>query len=419
MELLKLSQFDLEALVDTSLIDNPFSEADNSVQDITEYKEIDYGIVRKNNDELLEFEIPDDNKNDLIEHVMPQLDSHIKSQNDEQIFMILLESLNSKGYLSTSIEDLRKILSVNEETLIDYLHALQHVDPLGLGSRDLKECLLIQLNELEDVDFEKVIVEKYLEQLSRGDFLKIAKKENKSLDDVKNALVRIQQLNPIPANGFKVNEKTVYIIPDVMVSVNENELDIQFNSNLDYKLKLNQQNYDLYKSASLDVQSKEFLKEKLNNFNYLKYSIYRRNMTIKKIFLFLAEYQKNFLLTGDERRLKPIRLNDIAQVIGINESTVSRAISNKYFRCDYGTYSFRFLIPKSYARNGEVTASINTIKNEIKEIIRYEDKSSPFSDQEIQMLLEEEGFNVSRRSVSLYRKELHIPSSRNRKEITK
>ena len=192
---------------------------------------------------------------------------------------------------------------------------------------------------------------------------------------------------------------------------------LEMNARLQDKLSMNTENYELYKSAACNAEAKAFLKEKLNDFKWLQYSISRRSVTLKKIIAFLVEYQAAFFQTGDECALKPLRLVDIAEQLKMHTSTISRAISGKFFQCEYGTYSFHFLVPRCYERQGEVTASIDTIRNEIKEIIRSEDKQHPYSDEKIHQLLEEDGFVISRRSVTLYRKECGIPSSRNRKTI--
>ena len=138
---------------------------------------------------------------------------------------------------------------------------------------------------------------------------------------------------------------------------------------------------------------------------------------MKRVISYLVEYQKEYFKSGDANCLKPLRLRDISAALNIHQSTVSRAIANKFFQCEFGVFPFRFLIPRSYIKKGKQALSSNTIKNEIKEIIRLEDKTAPYTDKEIYDLLSEEGFDISRRSVSLYRKECQIPSSRNRKKI--
>ena len=368
MEILALSQHELESLVDASLMDNPFSDVDqNTISLKTRDVDLDFKRVRKKQGELQEIAYADESQDDLFEHVIVQLYPHMQTKKDEEVFTVLLESLDSRGFLSETPDDLCRFLNIKKARLLQYLHVLQHVDPKGLGAKDTGECICIQLSEIEGSTLAQHIVCSHLEALSTGDFLKIAKSEHTDVEHVKQALSLIRSLNPIPANGFRVREKTVFIIPDVYIR--------------------------------------------------LQYSISRRSVTLKKIIAFLVEYQAAFFQTGDECALKPLRLVDIAEQLKMHTSTISRAISGKFFQCEYGTYSFHFLVPRCYERQGEVTASIDTIRNEIKEIIRSEDKQHPYSDEKIHQLLEEDGFVISRRSVTLYRKECGIPSSRNRKTI--
>lgn len=418
MEILSLSQHELESLVDASLMDNPFSDVDQNmislkVRDV----DLDFKHVRKKQGELQEMEYADEGRDDLFEHVMGQLSSHIHTKKDEEIFTVLLESLDSRGFLEETPEDLCRFLNIKKTRLLRYLHILQHVSPKGLGAKDIKECICIQLSEIKGSSLAQHIVCSHLEALNTGNYLKIAKLEHTDVEEVKRALTLIRSLNPIPANGFSVREKTVFIIPDVYIRKEDSACILEMNTRLQNKLSMNTENYELYKSADCNKEAKAFLKEKLNDFKWLQYSISRRAVTLKKIITFLVEYQAAFFQTGDERALKPLRLVDIAEQLDMHISTISRAISSKFFQCEYGTYSFHFLLPRCYEKQGEVTASIDTIQNEIKEIIRVEDKQHPYSDEKIHQLLEEDGFVVSRRSVTLYRKECGIPSSRNRKTI--
>ncbi len=418
MEILSLSQHELETLVDASLMDNPFSDVDqDSISLKTRDVDLDFKHVRKKQGELQEMEYADENQDDLFEHVMGQLYPHIHTKRDEEIFTVLLESLDSRGFLEETPEDLCRFLNVKKTRLLRYLHILQHVSPKGLGAKDTKECICIQLSEIEGSFLAQNIVCSHLEALSTGNFLKIAKLENTDVEEVKRALILIRSLNPIPANGFRVREKTVFIIPDVYIRKEDSAFILEMNARLQNKLTMNTENYELYKSAACKEEAKAFLKEKLNDFKWLQYSVSRRAVTLKKIITFLVDYQTAFFQTGDERALKPLRLVDIAEELDMHVSTISRAISSKFFQCEYGTYSFHFLLPRCYEKQGAVTASIDTIQNEIKEIIRFEDKQHPYSDEKIHQLLEEDGFVISRRSVTLYRKECGIPSSRNRKTI--
>lgn len=416
MEILSLSQHELESLVDTSLMENPFSDIEQN-QITLESKDVDpdYRKVRKKQGDQYEFEAADEQQNELAEHVMPQLYPYIKTKRDEEIFTVLLESLDSRGFLAEAEEDLCRFLNIKKDRLNRYLNIMKHIDPAGLAAKDTRECILVQLSQMEGSALAQRIVESYLEAISVKDYNKIARLEHTTAAQVEDALALIQSLNPIPANGFKVHEKTMFIVPDVYIRKEDTTVIMEMNSRIQDKLKMNTENYELYKSSVYNEEAKAFLKEKLNDFKWLQYSVSRRAVTVKKIITFLVDYQMAFFLTGDERKLRPLRLVDIAEHLHMHYSTISRAISNKFFQCVYGTYSFHFLIPRCYEKQGEVTASIDTLKNEIKEIISAEDKESPYSDEKIHQLLEEDGFVISRRSVTLYRKECCIPSSRNRK----
>lgn len=416
MEILSLSQHELESLVDTSLMENPFSDIEQN-QITLESKDVDpdYRKVRKKQEDQHEFEAADEQQNELAEHVMPQLYPYIKTKRDEEIFTVLLESLDSRGFLAEAEEDLCRFLNIKKDRLNRYLNIMKHIDPAGLAAKDTRECILVQLSQMEGSALAQRIVESYLEAISVKDYNKIARLEHTTAAQVEDALALIQSLNPIPANGFKVHEKTMFIVPDVYIRKEDTTVIMEMNSRVQDKLKMNTENYELYKSSVYNEEAKAFLKEKLNDFKWLQYSVSRRAVTVKKIITFLVDYQMAFFLTGDERKLRPLRLVDIAEHLHMHYSTISRAISNKFFQCVYGTYSFHFLIPRCYEKQGEVTASIDTLKNEIKEIISAEDKESPYSDEKIHQLLEEDGFVISRRSVTLYRKECCIPSSRNRK----
>lgn len=416
MEILTLSQQDLETLVDTSLMENPFSDVEqNSLSLESREIDLDYKNVRKRTDDNQEFEYADDSRDDLRAYVMPQLYPHMKTHKDEEVFTIIIESLDSRGFLAETEEDLCRFLNIKKNRFDQYLDIVKHCDPKGLGTRDVRECILLQLSELKDSKLAQNIVKSHLEAVSDQRFDEIAKVESVGKEQVVDALALIQSLNPIPANGFKVNEKPLYIVPDVYIRKEDNRIIMEMNAKIQEKLKMNSDTVALYKASSFDQDAKSFLKKKLDEFKWLQYSVSRRAVTLEKIVTVLVEHQQDFFQSGDERRLRPLRLIDIADKLDMHPSTISRAIANKFFQCEYGTYPFRFLMPRCYEKQGEVTASIDTIRNEIREIIKNEDRQHPLSDEAIHQMLEEEGYLISRRSITLYRKECGIPSSRNRK----
>ena len=418
MNMLQMGYHEMETLIDTSLLDNPFSDVDDHLISATNLveKDVDYKKSRKHNNDLQEFDIADTNEVDLLSHVKMQLEKYIKTATDLQAITFLVESLDAKGYLNEEMSVVCNLFDLTDKEGMYYLKLLQSVEPKGLGARDLIECLLLQLDNNKSNSLAKLIIESYLEYVGIKNYSYIAKAENVSIEEVKTAVSLIKEMNPLPANGFAIHERTTYIIPDAYIESEEDEIVIELNSGFEKKLKINENNLELYKQAKLDKDSKEFLSKKLQDFKWLQYCTTRRSITLKKIITALVDYQDVFFKTGEKRNLKPLRLIDIEEMTGLHSSTISRALQDKYFKCNFGTYPLRTLVPRTYSKRGSVSAPRNLIKEEIQEIIRLEDKQHPYSDQQIQVILKEEGFPVSRRSVSKYREELSIPSSNVRRE---
>lgn len=420
LNILQMGYYDLEKMIETTLIDNPFSEIDfdNASTMGIEENEADYKIVKKSNsDDSQEFEIGEDNEEDLVTYVMMQLANEIKNNKEKQIIEYILASLDTKGYLKEGIQDICNLLDLSEEEATHYLQLIQNVEPFGLGAKTLSECLLIQLQHLDrPTELAEIIVISYLPYVGEHLYDKIANKENVSIDEVMKAVETIKLLNPLPANGFAIKERTNFIVPDVYIDEDNSKLTLELNSNYEQKLKMNMDNLEIYKNGNLDKNSKEFLSKKLKDFNWLLYSTSRRSITLNKIIALLVDFQKDFLLTGDKKKLKPLRLSDLEEMSNLHSSTISRALQDKYFHCKFGTFPLKMLVPRVYAKNGEVSVSKNQIKDEIREIILNEDKTKPLSDQKIQEYLAEEGYTLSRRSVTLYREEMNIAKSKFRKE---
>lgn len=419
MNMLQMSYHELATMIDASLLENPFSDIDEcmAMTSIEDVENQSYTVKRNNNEDLQTFDIADTDDEDLFTYVRMQLEPEIKTNKDRQIIQFLLESLDAKGYLIEGISEICKVFDLTQQEGMRYLSLMQSANPKGIGARNLKECLLLQIEESEQSTLIKKIINFYLEYVGAQNYVTIAKKENVSLECVKYAVQEIKSLNPIPANGFSLSERMSYMIPDVYITFGEDEMSIRMNDGFEKKLVINEESVQLYKQAGLDKASREYLSQKLKDFRLLKYYTTRRNITLRKIITALAQYQQTFLKTGDKRNLKPLRLIDLEEIIGLHSSTISRALQGKFFSCDYGTYTFKTLVPRMYSKKGVETTSKNMIKEEIREIIENEDKTSPYSDQQIQLFLEEEGYPVSRRSVSKYREELLIPSSHIRRQL--
>ena len=242
MEILALSQHELESLVDASLMDNPFSDVDqNTISLKTRDVDLDFKRVRKKQGELQEIAYADESQDDLFRAChRALLYPSYRRQKDEEVFTVLLESLDSRGFLSETPDDLCRFLNIKKvKNVAQYLHVLCVWIEKGLGAKDTGECICIQLSEIEGSTLAQHIVCSHLEALSTGDFLKIAKSEHTDVGHVKQALSLIRSLNPIPANGFRVREKTVFIIPDVYIRKEDSTFLLEMNARLQDKLSMN------------------------------------------------------------------------------------------------------------------------------------------------------------------------------------
>ena len=298
------------------------------------------------------------------------------------------------------------------------MEILQSLEPCGIGARDLKECLLIQLKNKGILDeIIKEIVLKYLEDIADCKYnyiakeLKITPKEVQAYEDI------IKSLEPKPSRGYYTGEETKFIIPDAYIVKMGDEYNVLINKDITPNITIN----NLYKQEILERKNKkevEYIKEKVNDAISLINDIEQRNNTILKLLECIVKRQKAYFEKGQEY-LRPMTLRDLADEMGLHESTVSRAIKDKYILTSRGTIKIKDLFCKGIISSGinEEDVSINTIKNKIKKLINLENKSKPLSDQAICNLLNKEDIAISRRTVAKYREELGIKSSSKRKRF--
>jgi len=284
-------------------------------------------------------------------------------------------------------------------------------------SRNLKECLLCQVSLGCNGNSELVreIIKNHLEELGRKQFQKIAKKLRVSLDDIKEAARFIALFEPKPARNYRPIRTSTYIKPDIFITKGENgQYAIRINRSGIPPLRVNTRYQEMLRRRNLSDSEREFIREKLKNAVYFIRNIEQRGQTICKISEYIVEKQKGFFEEG-YRSLVPMTLKDIARVIGRNESTVSRAVANKYVDTPQGTFPLKFFFSQGIPENGNGPVTSRSIKEEIRELIESEDGTSPFSDQAIQDHLRERGTTVARRTVSKYRQTLKILPSHLRK----
>ena len=330
----------------------------------------------------------------------------------------MVENLDSKGYLSIDLSEICKEMSTSNENVTIALKILQSLEPQGIGARNLKECLAIQLHSLglEDKNIYN-IVENYLQLLAENKYNDIAKELGVTATEVQRYGDIIKRLEPKPSRGFYTGESIKYIVPDAYISKLNDQYFISMNEDVIQKLNIN----SVYKeiiNLGEDIEAMEYVKDKINSAMFLIKSIEQRKNTVYRVLEEILVVQREYFDFGVEY-LKPMTLKKIANNLEMHESTISRAIREKYVSLNNG----KVIKIKDLFTNGIASAldgqdiSIVNIKKAIKEMIDVEDVRKPLSDQIICNRLNMEGMNISRRTVAKYREELQIKSSSKRKRF--
>jgi len=347
------------------------------------------------------------------------------SEVDAAIAEVIIDEINDDGFLQTSIEeitaslaDLDDEIEVEEDEVEAVLRQIQNFDPAGVGARDLRESISIQLHrQPNDVDLREyaiTLVDNYFDLLANREYPQLMRKLKISEDDLKDVIQLIQSMNPRPGGQENVN-KAEYIIPDVTVKKVNNTWKVELNSDAAPKLRIN----STYANMIKDVKNSEdnsSMKNHLQEARWFIKSLLSRNETLLKVAHCIVERQKEFLEHGDEA-MKALVLHDIAEAVDMHESTISRVTTKKYMHTPRGIFELKYFFSShvSTASGGECSAT--AIRALIKKLIAAETPKKPLSDNKIAIILEEQGINVARRTVAKYREALAIPPSNERKRL--
>ena len=394
-QILQMDVQQLLAHIEKISFENPLIDTDDMIESTSDIgKEFDIDSLSRKSEQSLK------------ENIHWQLIN--KDIDNKKIVESLVELLDDNGYLRLSIQDICTCLKCDEKEYIEAKNALSKLEPPGLGAATLKECLLLQLERLEeteDIYKTKQLIEECLEDLSKSHYHAVSKKLGISQNKVRELLQIILTLNPRPASGFSSSIEVNYPVPDIIIKDNA----VQLNPVIYKDININT-GY-----LSLEAESKEtkkYIESKLKQVSWLQQCLNQRKNLIYDIAVFLLDYQQDFFMNGGA--CHPLLQKDLAMLLGVHESTISRAIKDKYIYCDKGFILLRDLIPKGTEDN-----SVDSIKETIKEVINNEDKIKPLSDQKITTLLKDKGIEISRRTVAKYRSELNIPDAYGRKHIKK
>ena len=357
----------------------------------------------------------------------------------------LIGSIEGDGYIRRDMESIINDLAfsqnveTNLEELEEILAKIQDFDPPGIAARDLKECLLIQLyrkekeynegenNEMEFRDMRLAIriLESSYTDFTKKHFDKIKKKLNIEDDDeLKDAITVITKLNPKPGSSSDGIVRTQYLIPDFILTNNNGKLELTLNSRNAPELRISRSYADMLdaydKSKNKDQKLKQtvtFVKQKLDSAKWFIDAIKQRQMTLLNTMQAIVNFQYDFFLTGDETRLKPMILKDIATIINMDISTVSRVANSKSIQTEFGIFPLKYFFSEGISTDSGEDVSSREVKQSLKDMIDNEDKSKPLSDDKLEKLLNAKGYNIARRTVAKYREQMNIPVARLRKEL--
>lgn len=352
----------------------------------------------------------------LNDHLMAQVGELELDSQEQKIASDIIGNIDEKGYLRVSVEELAQAHQLTNDDIEDMLDVVQRLDPPGVAARDLKECLLIQLRgaHLKNGIVEKII-EDHMSDLETRNFQAIAKALKIPFEKVVENVQIIAELEPIPGRQFGSNAPQ-YIVPDVYVFKVGAEWIVSLNEEGLPRLRVSNLYQDMLKTLEKKKgEEKEYIQEKLKSATWLIKSIQQRQRTIFKVTESIVERQKEFFEHGIEY-LKPMILRDIADDIGMHESTISRVTNNKYVHTPQGIFELKYFFNSSVARVGGDSLASVSVKKMIQDMIDREDQKRPLADQKIVELLEEKGIQVARRTVAKYREQLNIlPSSKRKK----
>ena len=351
----------------------------------------------------------------LPEHLMLQLQCAPSKKNCKEIGKYIIESLDDNGYMTLTLEEISSILKTSKENVETVLSVIQTFEPYGVGARDLKECLLIQLKNRGEVKAEvEAVINNYLEDIASNRINVISKELGISNKEVQDIGDLIRSLEPKPGREFATQVSTRYIVPDVLVEKVDEEYVVTINETSTPRLTISPYYQRLMHESGEDPTLNSFLSGRFNSAVWLIKSIEQRKHTIYNVVKAVVAHQKDFFDSGN-KHLKTLTLKQIAEDVGIHESTVSRSINGKYMQTPRGVFEIKFFFKSGVADEKGIGISSSSIKTFIKEIITEENQASPYSDQDMVALLSKKGIELSRRTVAKYRDELKIPSSSKRK----
>ncbi|HEX6169974.1 MAG TPA: RNA polymerase factor sigma-54 [Chitinophagaceae bacterium] len=432
----------------TETAEENFEEPDGSEND---YDNIDISeYVKEGDDDIADYKMRDDNygsddddkktipfktETSFYETLLDQLGLLKLDEKEQKIAEQIVGSIDEDGYLrretSAIVDDLafRQNVMTTDEEVESLIKRIQHFDPPGVAARDLQECLLLQLNRLQDegknVSVAIKAISKYFDEFTKKHYEKIQRGLDLNDEQLKEVMQQIIRLNPKPGgNVGEINKAESYVVPDFFIMNNGGKLELTLNSRNAPELRISEGYRDMLKEydrgTKKDKRQKEavlFIKQKIDSAKWFIDAIKQRQHTLLDTMTAIMNHQHDFFLTGDQTTLRPMILKDIAEKTGLDISTVSRVANSKFVQTEFGTYRLKFFFSESLSTESGEEVSTREVKKILSDLIEAENKKKPLSDEHLTEMLQQKGYNIARRTVAKYREQLNIPVARLRKEL--
>ena len=436
IKLLQLSNSNIDSEIKKELEENPALEENenNRSEELEISNSENYNYSQKRSNDLLDFsrESNISSIESFRESLLNQINYLKLDKNEIIIAKQIIGTLDNDGYLRRDLESIIDDIAFSENTEYSYdeiekvLLKIQSLEPHGIGARNLEECLIIQIDSINELTNTQTLARKILEEsfidFKKKQFDKIYNKFDESKAEINNAFNFIKTLNPKPSGGLEGLEITEFLIPDFIIKKNNEEFIVELASG-NRKININNKYISIYEDLkskkNKDEETKksyDFIKKKIESAQWFVDALNQRNDTLLKTMNSILKLQIKFFEDGDENDLKPMILKDIAEIIKMDISTVSRIVSSKVAQTDFGVLPLKYFFSESTIKKGDEIVSSRVVKNYLKKIINQEDKKSPLSDDQIEKILQDEGYQVARRTVAKYREQLNIPVARLRRE---
>lgn len=459
MKLLQVPTVELEQRIKQEIEENPALEEGEQEKEIDdkndEYEDADSAensLDDFNIDNYLDDDVPDyrlsarNHSPEADEKAIPlaggktfqevlQQQVALRIKDEQQLIIAdhIIGNLDDAGYLRRElfniVDDLAfsQNIIINEQEIEDVLKTIQELEPYGVGARDLRECLLIQLRKKTKtvpIVTAEEILDRFFEEFTKKHYSKITTRLDITELDVKDALAEIVKLNPKPGNSLiDTNKVTQHIIPDFIVSDNNGEIHLELNNRNAPQLKVNRQYaemlraYDQSKRSERDKEAIVFVKQKIDSAKWFIDAIKQRQQTLLVTMQAIINYQEAFFRSGDETDLRPMILKDIAEIVNMDISTISRVANSKHVSTPFGTFILKYFFSESLSTDSGEEVSTREVKRILQDAVEQEDKRKPYTDEKLTNILKAKGYNIARRTVAKYREQLNISVARLRKEL--